>query len=135
MSRLAIAPRSVVERKPAHGQPCTHCGLCCLMTVCSLGRVVLGQAEGPCPALDFDADKKSSCGLIANPMAFAPLHTIAHGVENMTAAAKVILGSGDGCDARINSEPIDFAFKAKCNQDDAANWQQLANAKEMWGVK
>jgi hypothetical protein len=58
-----LAPKGQLEKKPPHGDPCTSCGLCCMATLCPLGRKVFGREIGPCPALIWD-EGKSSCGLV-----------------------------------------------------------------------
>lgn len=72
---LLPAPRSMVERKPKHGQPCNNCGLCCFISLCPLAQRVFLRAEpvkgrpvrGPCPALLIADDKTSRCGLVLAP--------------------------------------------------------------------
>lgn len=124
MSAPAAAPRSMVERKPPHGEPCTRCGLCCFITLCDLGREVFRREEGPCPALVFDQDGASSCRLIAEP-------TLR---DRMRAAAAVVVGAGLGCDSRINGEPVNHAFELELALDDIARFDEINAARTLWGL-
>jgi hypothetical protein len=63
MAYIAIAPHAMVQKKPAHGAPCTRCGLCCYTSLCDVAQTIHHRKEGPCPELRFDADG-SRCGLI-----------------------------------------------------------------------
>lgn len=51
--------------KPAYGQPCNGCGLCCKAIPCPIAEQLLGVSEGSCPALEWD-DGRYWCGLIRN---------------------------------------------------------------------
>lgn len=134
MSYYVKVPKHIAEKKPPHGQPCNRCGLCCMITLCPMGRQVLRQVEGPCPALTFDKDG-SRCGLVDHPNLYAPVVTERHGLEAASAAAAFIIISGVGCDARINGEPINDAFNRKLDARDAANQSKIAQAKFIWGIE
>ena len=43
--------------KPAHGNPCNGCGLCCAMEPCGVAREFIPDhpEEGPCLALEWEA--------------------------------------------------------------------------------
>lgn len=127
------APKALLDKKPAHGAPCNRCGLCCVATVCPLGRHVLNQAAGPCPALQQDAEG-ASCGLVADPMRFARQRTLTHGVEAMRQAAVVLIGSGTGCDARFNGEWKDDSFYSKLTEWDRVMRSQVRRARVLWGL-
>ena len=49
--------------KPAYGDPCNGCGLCCLAEPCPIAKEILGQSEGACKALVFD-DGRYWCDLV-----------------------------------------------------------------------
>lgn len=57
--------------KPAYGTPCNGCGACCIAIPCVLARDMIGAVEGPCPALERDADRYW-CGLIRAPHKHVP---------------------------------------------------------------
>ena len=116
------APRSMLAKKPAHGSPCTQCGLCCVATLCELGRDFFGKSAGPCPALVFNQDGDSACGL-----------TLA-GEPEYRDAAKLLIGAGDGCDARFNGEPGNPDFYALCEKLDAERADDIAEARGLWSM-
>jgi hypothetical protein len=54
--------------KPAEGQPCNGCGVCCVLETCPLARLRFRQIKGPCRALAWsDTDRRYYCGLLAHP--------------------------------------------------------------------
>lgn len=50
--------------KPAHGEPCNGCGLCCAVALCPLGMILFRRHQGPCPALEW-RDGRYACGVLA----------------------------------------------------------------------
>src|SRR5579872_328640 len=98
MKSVASIPRSMVERKPKHGEACTHCGVCCAATLCQVGQRVFDRPHvpGPCPALILDVSGKSLCGVAMNPRAFN-LASPESDAE-LTRSALMLIGSGYGCD-------------------------------------
>lgn len=32
-----------LEHKPKYGDPCNQCGLCCMLEVCGIGKIVFGE--------------------------------------------------------------------------------------------
>jgi hypothetical protein len=117
------APAGLLARKPAHGKPCTNCGLCCIATLCDVGRAVFGRARGPCPALQWEGDQ-SRCGILADPDLPEPLRD----------AAATLLYIGQGCDARFNGEPSDPAFHAAGARYDRINKPDLDVCRRLWGI-
>lgn len=134
-TRGFLAPKGALEKKPPHGQPCTRCGLCCVAIVCPLGQVVFRRRAGPCPALRRDAESLSSCGLVDEPAVFAPMVALRAGVEMARAAAKLLIGSTTGCDARFNGEPPDEKFYEKLREFDRRNASALRRARKVWGIR
>jgi hypothetical protein len=133
MSRIVSAPRSAVLKKPPHGEACNRCGLCCMMTLCPLGQHVFRRVMGPCPALEMDPSGVSSCGLVADPGAHALAHTLAAGGrQSASEAAKWLIASDTGCDARINGEPASEAFNARGRQWDRDHKRQVIKAQKTW---
>lgn len=116
-----MAPRSLAERKPPHGSPCTRCGLCCYATLCELAERVFGAGPGPCPALSFDK-AGSRCGLVD------------HSMKQHKEAALLLIGSGTGCDARINGEPVNDAFNKRLDKWDADHASEISAARKVWGL-
>jgi hypothetical protein len=59
--------------KPAHGQPCNGCGVCCKAIPCPIAMEVLDATEGACPALEWDSEAgRYWCGLIRNASQHVP---------------------------------------------------------------
>ena len=135
MKPVFVAPRGQLEKKPPHGQPCTRCGLCCVASICPLGQTIFRRADGPCPALGYDAEGKSLCGVVDNPMAFAMTVTLRNGVEATREAAKHLIGSATGCDARVNGEPPDLKFYDFLREWDRKNEATTRHAKKVWGIR
>jgi hypothetical protein len=130
-----LAAKGTLDKKPPHGAPCNRCGLCCVATLCPLARHVFGREVGPCPALlDFETGA-SRCGLVEEPMKHAIAVTLRSGVEATSAAARHLIGSGTGCDARFNGEPINEAFYAELREHDRRTRKETARAGKIWGVR
>ena len=72
--------------KPRYASPCNHCGLCCRLSLCHVGKLAFPtHTIGTCPALLQDKDG-SLCGLV--------LIEAESGAERMIAKQ---LGIGCGC--------------------------------------
>lgn len=118
-----LAPKGMLDNKPPHGSPCTRCGLCCIATLCPLARHVFNREAGPCPALVQNEDRTFACGMT--------IHGTAAGRE----AAMLLVGTGTGCDARVNGEPVNDAFNARLAQWDIDHADEIARAKATWGMR
>lgn len=93
--------------KPAIGDACNGCGLCCQITVCGVGSYVQGlverygdRANGPCPLLIPKGDG-FTCGLVARPKDHIASDK---GVTPLRNAVAVMIGAGAGCD-EVGDEP------------------------------
>jgi len=131
MKPFGSVPREIMERKPPHGQACTRCGACCLVTLCPLGRALFGFEVGACPALQWDGDQ-SVCGLVATPDRYRPTKARLHGRATLANAARHLIGAGQGCDARFNGEPRDPTFDAKL--EATKDPRATRKARRAWGV-
>lgn len=102
--------------KPVHGQKCNGCGECCRRELCSLAVRIFapGQAwaDGPCPAL-IDKGDTYGCGLVETPRKFAPVRAQVNSERDLRDAALLFIGSGIGCDAQLDNEPADEAFRQR----------------------
>ncbi|WMW79725.1 hypothetical protein RF679_13825 [Undibacterium cyanobacteriorum] len=67
--------------KPALGETCNGCGVCCATETCPVARVFLWQWRGPCRALEWHSDGAHyRCGMLLHakqylkllPQAFEP---------------------------------------------------------------
>jgi hypothetical protein len=134
MKPIVRVPRQIAERKPPHGAPCNRCGLCCIATLCSLGKHVFQQEDGPCPALLHDEQMRSSCGLVEAPQVFSMTTVIEHGEKNASEAAGFLIGAGYGCDSRINGEPTNRDFNKRLEQWDIDNKGAVEAARKLWGM-
>jgi hypothetical protein len=52
--------------KPAIGEPCNGCGVCCAAETCPAGRILFLKRNGPCPALEWQKNFYR-CGLLTKP--------------------------------------------------------------------
>lgn len=126
-----LMPKGALDGKPAHGQPCNNCGLCCMATLCPLGRRLFKRELGPCPAL---LKNGGGCGVVANPAVHAPVPTMIHGADAMRSAARHLIGANMGCDARFNGEPVNLGFYGAVARYDAAHRTETRTAKRLWGI-
>jgi len=124
-----------IAKKPPHGGPCNRCGLCCMMALCPLGQHVFGLPEfagKACPALE-QVEDGYRCGIVANPAAYtSKTRVMRSGVEALRRAALLLIGAGDGCDARSNGEPYDSVYVAALLRKCTDQARQLLKAKRMW---
>lgn len=88
MNKLIDTLNIAVDVKPVKGDPCNHCGYCCLTEVCAVGKELGGGEYGPCKLLRTDSDKHF-CTLIERSDAF-----------------KELIGASTGCCAETQNEVI-----------------------------
>ena len=104
------APRPIIQihveapPKPAVGQACNGCGVCCLAEPCPLGRVISRKRHGACDALRWDgAQNLYRCGALSDAEGVlgprwrwaAPL---------LRRLARRWIAAGIGCDASLRRE-------------------------------
>lgn len=85
--------------KPAAGQPCNGCGVCCLVEPCPVGMLVSRRRHGACKALVWaDAEGRYRCGLLQ----------AGHGPNLWRTVwrrwAARWISAGSGCDASLEIE-------------------------------
>lgn len=120
-----IAPRSALEKKPPHGDPCTRCGLCCMAKLCRLAEALFNggrPAAGPCPALVMDEGGYYACGVVAAS------------AGDLREAALVLTGAGLGCDARFNGEPRNQEFADRIDREHPVTSEKFVAARRLWGI-
>lgn len=96
--------------KPALGEPCNGCGVCCLAEPCPVGVIVSRKRHGACKALVWSqADRRYFCGLLVGA---------ASGAGNAGAWwrrwaraawlrwARRMISAGSGCDASLEVETV-----------------------------
>jgi hypothetical protein len=98
---------NLVRAKPPYKSPCNRCGLCCVHQPCSIGKLMFATDEGPCPALQWDHDGASACGLIRDPARYAPMRARIKGPTALREAMKLLVAAGKGCHIPSREEPID----------------------------
>lgn len=98
--------------KPAVGQACNGCGLCCLYQPCPVGMVISRSRHGPCQALAWvEQESLYRCGLLQKfePSSVSdtgkvvlrpPLQRLLHRVVRRWIAA------GHGCDADLQPNEL-----------------------------
>jgi len=106
-SALPMSEHRVIEihpqapAKPAWGQPCNGCGVCCLAEPCPLGVLVSRRRRGACRALQWAPELSIyRCGMVSAPAAHlsAPLRWAAPLLARL---ARRWIAAGVGCDAAI----------------------------------
>jgi hypothetical protein len=85
--------------KPAPGDACNGCGVCCLAEPCPVGVLVSGRRHGACAALHWDeAGTRYRCGVLgAGSAASGP-------AKWWQAAAARLIAAGKGCDSDARIE-------------------------------
>jgi Fe-S-cluster-containing hydrogenase component 2 len=82
-----IAIHAEAPAKPAIGDPCNGCGVCCLAEPCPLGVLASRRRQGACAALQWDApQRRYRCGM-------------AEGRSLWAALARRWIAAGRGCDS------------------------------------
>jgi hypothetical protein len=95
---VTIAIHPLAPPKPAWGQPCNGCGVCCLSEPCPVGMLISRRRRGACDALVWDAPgARYRCGLLVDAAAQlpAPLRPVAPLVQRW---ARRVIAAGIGCD-------------------------------------
>jgi len=68
MPQQIIHIQPAAPPKPALGQPCNGCGICCLVEPCPLGQLLSHRRRGACAALRWeDSSGLYRCGAILSP--------------------------------------------------------------------
>jgi hypothetical protein len=135
-----FVPRGTLDNKPPHGSPCNNCGACCKVTVCDLGQHVFKRPEftgEPCPGLVKNLDGTYGCGLVLYTEAFVSKARWLKYGQALRRAALLLIGAGDGCDARFNGEWRNEVFAAELDRRWASGERVAAarHAKRMWGAR
>lgn len=90
--------------KPAEGEPCNGCGVCCALETCPAARLRFRQKKGPCPALSWSTGaNRYHCGLLTAPGNY--LGWLPRAAEPL--ASRLLarwIAAGKGCDC--SAEPL-----------------------------
>jgi hypothetical protein len=70
---MVILLHQAAPPKPAEGQPCNGCGLCCAAAPCPLGMLLSRKRRGACAALQWDDSAGLyRCGVLQAPQRWLP---------------------------------------------------------------
>ena len=101
MKKQVIHLQRSAPAKPAEGQPCNGCGVCCALETCPAARLRFLQKTGPCPALEWAAlENRYHCGLLIRPAHYlGGLPKVAEGLLRRLGARWIAAGQGCDCSA------------------------------------
>jgi hypothetical protein len=85
---------------------------------------------GPCPALQWDEDGSSACGLMREPARYAPVRARIKGVGALSHAMKLAQGAGQGCTMPGPGECHDRAWRKSLKGTPKEMWK----ARKLWGL-
>ena len=90
--------------KPAPGEACNGCGVCCAWQPCPLGVVVSCRRHGACAALRWDdAERRYRCTMVDAPeTAWPALPAVLH--VPLRRLARRWIAAGAGCDSDLEVE-------------------------------
>jgi len=94
--------------KPAEGQPCNGCGVCCLSEPCPVGVLVSRKRQGSCHALHWSASQKRYvCGMLMEPLrhlGWRRTGAVSQAFSHLLAkACRRWIAAGIGCDANLET--------------------------------
>lgn len=102
--------------KPALGQPCNGCGVCCLAEPCPLGVVISRRRRGACSALRWsEAAGCYRCGVLVEPRAYLP-RGLGWCGPLLAHLARRWIAAGTGCDAELMVERVE---RVECVEREA----------------
>ncbi len=100
MERRVILLQEQAPAKPAAGQPCNGCGVCCAAEPCPVGVLLSRRTRGACVALTWHGPSQTyRCGAIARASELRPrwLATLMRRLSLRWIAA------GEGCDCSLQA--------------------------------
>jgi hypothetical protein len=87
--------------KPASGDVCNGCGVCCLSEPCPLGAILSGRRSGPCDWVRWDAaGRRYRCSVADGAASRLPSVPRA-AVHALEALARRWIAAGQGCDCDL----------------------------------
>ena len=110
--------------KPPYGSECNGCGGCCEDQLCPLASAVFPDWRTPCPALEPSGVRAKTCGLINDPMRYAPVRIAVQGRKGLSGAIK----PGEIVDPAVRANFVRAAVRAYSKGEirDAKRWWRLA---------
>lgn len=89
--------------KPAPGEACNGCGVCCAAEPCPVGMLVSRRRSGTCAALVWvESARVYRCGVVSEPQRYVKVRWIA---ALLGRAARRLIAAGKGCDCSLSVEP------------------------------
>jgi hypothetical protein len=88
--------------KPAPGDACNGCGVCCAAEPCPVGMLVSRKRQGTCAALVWrESERVYRCGVVSEPERYIKLRWLAPWLGR---AARRLIAAGKGCDCNLSVE-------------------------------
>jgi hypothetical protein len=89
--------------KPALGETCNGCGICCLSEPCPLGVLLSLSNKGPCKALQWSqAEQQYRCGALGDHVSGGRGVT---GLRARLVGRWISAGSGCDCELEVSASP------------------------------
>ena len=102
MTARVILLQPLAPAKPAPGQPCNGCGVCCVAEPCPLGQMLSLRRRGACAALAWrDDGQRYACGVLDHPSDWLPWLP----ARWAQALARRWIAAGQGCDSDFEAGP------------------------------
>jgi hypothetical protein len=109
-------------RKPAFGEPCNGCGVCCLVEPCPLGVVISRRRTGACDALRWTPDGAHyRCGALTGEVPGWSGRLPALLQSRWKALAGRWISAGRGCDCSLDASEAAGAAAVDASADQAAS--------------
>jgi hypothetical protein len=95
--------------KPAPGEACNGCGVCCAAEPCPLGQGLSRRRHGACDALVWQGgEKRYVCGVLDDPRHWLPL--LPSGAARWLARRWIAAGTGCDCSLQTQTSPSPLAL-------------------------
>ena len=102
--RRVIQIHADAPSKPAPGQTCNGCGLCCLTEPCPVGMLASQRRDGACHMLEWDEGAaRYVCGLLTGRHAPLPVW-LRPAAPLLRRSARRLIAAGIGCDCTLEVE-------------------------------
>jgi len=103
MVEQTIRLHRAAPAKPAEGQPCNGCGVCCALETCPAARLRFRQSAGQCPALEWSTEQsRYRCGLLVRPDHYLGwLPAVGERLASRLFARWIAAGKGCDCSADV----------------------------------
>jgi len=100
MERRVIMLQALAPAKPAAGQPCNGCGVCCAAEPCPVGVLLSRRTRGACVALTWNVGLQTyRCGVVSMGSKTLP-HWAARWLRRLSLRW---IAAGKGCDCSLQA--------------------------------